>query len=138
MMENSTALESLRDVPLRGRTFTAVNSIYRVDASNDEAASSPEELIASAHASCFSIALSNILSRAGRPSHSVRTEAIVTLGSIDGTPTITKIALVTVGRVPGLDELAFAEHALAAKVGCAVSRALAGVPEITLEASLAL
>jgi osmotically inducible protein OsmC len=59
------------------------------------------------------------------------------LRPVDGTPTITKIALVTVGRVPGLDEASFVEHALAAKAGCPVSRALAGVPEITLEPSVA-
>jgi osmotically inducible protein OsmC len=67
----------------------------------------------------------------------VRTDATVTLRPVDGAPTITKIALVTVGTVPGIDEAAFKEHAAAAKAGCPVSRALAGVPEITLEASLA-
>jgi len=60
----------------------------------------------------------------------------VTLRPVDGSPTITKIALVTVGRVPGIDEATFVEKALAAKAGCPVSRALAGVPEITLDASL--
>jgi osmotically inducible protein OsmC len=74
---------------------------------------------------------------AGTPPESVHTDATVTLRLVDGAPTITKIALVTVGRVPGLDEPAFSEHAQAAKAGCPVSRALAGVPEITLEASLA-
>ena len=59
--------------------------------------------------------------------------ATVTLRPVDDTPTITKIALVTVGRVPGLDEAACVEHA---KAGSPVSRALAGVPEITLQASL--
>ena len=72
----------------------------------------------------------------GSPIPSVRTEVTVTLRSVEGAPTITKIALVAVGRVPGLDELAFAEHALTARVGCPVSRALAGVREITLEAVL--
>ena len=61
----------------------------------------------------------------------------MTVRPVDGAPTITKIALVTVGRVPGLDEKAFVEHAAAAKAECPVSRALASVPEITLEASLA-
>ena len=75
--------------------------------------------------------------KAGSPPDSVRTDATVTLRPVDGAPTITKIALVTVGRVPGLDEAAFVEHANVAKVGCPVSRALASVPEITLEASLA-
>jgi osmotically inducible protein OsmC len=67
----------------------------------------------------------------------VHTDATVTLRPVDGTPTITKIALVTIGRVPGLDQDAFAEHAKTAKDGCPVGRALAGVPEITLEATLA-
>jgi len=83
------------------------------------------------------MALSNLLAKAGSPPESVRTDATVTLRLVDGVPSITKIALVTVGRVPGLDETAFVEHAEAAKVGCPVSRALAGVPEITLQASLA-
>jgi lipoyl-dependent peroxiredoxin len=98
---------------------------------------SPEELIAAAHAACFSMALSSALAKAGSPPDSVQTEATVTLRTVDGTPTITKIALVTVGRVPGIDEAAFIELAQGAKAGCPVSRALAGVPEITLEASLA-
>jgi osmotically inducible protein OsmC len=60
----------------------------------------------------------------------------VTLRRVDGDPSITKIALVTVGRVSGIDEATFLEHAQTAKAGCPVSEALAGVPEITLEASL--
>jgi osmotically inducible protein OsmC len=82
------------------------------------------------------MALSNLLATSGSPPDSVHTDATVTLRPVDGAPTITKIALVTVGRVPGIDEAAFVEKALAAKAGCPVSRALAGVPEITLEASL--
>ena len=61
---------------------------------------------------------------------------MVTLRPVDGAPTITKIALVTVGQVPGIDDAAFCRQAMAAKIGCIVSRALAGVPEITVEASL--
>ena len=83
------------------------------------------------------MALSNMLSKAGHPPDSVHTDATVTLRPVDGSPTITTIALVTVGRVPGIDEAEFIEHANAAKAGCPVSRALAAVPEITLEASLA-
>jgi osmotically inducible protein OsmC len=67
----------------------------------------------------------------------VHTDATVTLRPVDGVPTITNIALVAVGRVPGIDETTFKEHAATAKAGCPVSRALAGVPEITLDASLA-
>ena len=96
----------------------------------------PEQLIGAAHAACFSMALSNMLAEAGSPPDSVETESVVTLRVVDGEPTITKIALTTVGRVPGLDDAAFQEHAEAAKAGCPVSKALAGVDEITLEASL--
>jgi lipoyl-dependent peroxiredoxin len=99
--------------------------------------SNPEQLIAAAHAACFSMALSAALERAGSPVESVQTDATVTLRLVDGTPTITKIDLVTRGRVPGIDEATFVKEAEAAKANCPVSRALAGVPEITLEASLA-
>ena len=102
----------------------------------DGPGANPEQLIAAAHASCFSMALSNMLAQAGTPPTSVRTDATVTLRPVDGTPTITTIDLVTVGRVPGIDQATFKEHAEAAKVGCPVSRALGGVPEITLDATL--
>jgi osmotically inducible protein OsmC len=102
----------------------------------DGPGSNPEQLIAAAHASCFSMALSNALAKAGNPPVSVHTDATVTLRQVDGMPTITKIALVTVGQVPGIDQATFEEQALAAKAGCIVSRALAGVSEITLEATL--
>src|SRR3979411_2423354 len=101
----------------------------------DGPGSNPEQLIAAAHAACFSMALSNILGEAGSPPDTIRTDAPVTLRPVDGTPTITSTALVPGGRVPGLDEAAFVEHAKTAKAGCPVSRALAGVPDITLEAS---
>jgi osmotically inducible protein OsmC len=122
-------------------TFTAGDSIsggYTFKSRfEDGPGSNPEQLIAAAHAACFSMALSNILAQAGSPPDSIQTEATVTLRPIDGKPTIAKIDLVTVGRVPGLDAAAFAEHAAAAKAGCPVSRALASVPEISLDATLA-
>jgi lipoyl-dependent peroxiredoxin len=102
----------------------------------DGPGANPEQLIAAAHASCFSMALSNILAQGGNPPDSVRTNANVTLRIVDGTPTITKIDLVTVGQVPGITDDAFQDAAAAAKAGCPVSRALAGVPEITLSATL--
>lgn len=128
------------DLPTGTGTFTAGDTIsggYTFKSRfEDGPGSNPEQLIAAAHAACFSMALSNMLAQAGSPPDSVRTDATVTLRPVDGAPTITKIALVTVGEVPGLDETAFVEHALAAKAGCPVSRALASVAEITLEASL--
>jgi lipoyl-dependent peroxiredoxin len=121
-------------------TFTAGDTIsggYTFKSRfEDGPGSNPEQLIAAAHASCFSMALSNALDQAGHTAESVQTDATVTLRFVDGAPTITKIALVTTGRVPGIDQATFTEHAQAAKAGCPVSRALAGVPEITLEATL--
>ena len=102
----------------------------------DGPGSNPEELIAAAHAACFSMALSGALSDAGTPPVSIHTDATVQLRFIDGAPTITQIALVTVGHVHGIDEAKFKEHAEAAKATCPVSRALAAVGEITVEASL--
>ena len=103
----------------------------------DGPGSNPEQLIAAAHASCFTMALSNMLATAGNTPDSVHTDATVSIRQIDGKPTIAKIELVTVGHVPGIDQATFAEHAENAKAGCIVSRALAGVPEITLDATLA-
>ncbi|HEX2346232.1 MAG TPA: OsmC family peroxiredoxin [Gaiellaceae bacterium] len=95
---------------------------------------SPEELIAAAHAACFSMALSHGLAQAETPPSRLDTSATVTF--VPGTG-ITRIALVVRGSVPGIDATGFAEAAAAAKEGCPVSKALAAVPEITLEASLA-
>ena len=94
---------------------------------------SPDELLAAAHAACFSMALSHGLAGAGTPPESLQTSATVTF--VPGTG-ITKIALSVAGRVPGLDETGFREAAAAAKDGCPVSKALAGVPEITVESRL--
>jgi lipoyl-dependent peroxiredoxin len=95
---------------------------------------SPEELIAAAHAACFSMALSFGLANAGTPPDELRTSATVSFQPGEG---ITKIALAVEGRVPGIDEAAFKEAAEGAKANCPVSKALAGVPEITLDAKLA-
>jgi osmotically inducible protein OsmC len=94
---------------------------------------SPEELIAAAHAACFSMALSSGLAKADTPAEELTTSATVTFQPGEG---ITKIALTVEGKVPGIDGVAFEEAAEAAKENCPVSKALAGVPEITLEAWL--
>jgi osmotically inducible protein OsmC len=96
----------------------------------------PEELIAAAHAGCFSMALAAALSQVEHVPDSVETTAHVTIDSIDGTPTITLSELSTEVKVDGLDDAEFQEFADGARSGCAVSRALAGV-EITLAARLA-
>ena len=122
-------------------TFTAGDTIsgqYSYKSRfEDGPGANPEQLIGAAHATCFSMALSAALADAGTPVDSVKTDATVTLRLVDGAPTITKIELTTVGQVPGLDEASFKQAADGAKANCPVSRALAGVPEVTLEASLA-
>jgi osmotically inducible protein OsmC len=122
-------------------TFTAGEGIggaysYR-SRFEDGPGANPEQLVAAAHASCFSMALAAGLEQAGTPAESVKTDATVTLRQVNGAPTITSIALRTVARVPGIDEAGLRKAAEEAKQGCPVSRALAGVPEVTLEASLA-
>jgi lipoyl-dependent peroxiredoxin len=94
---------------------------------------SPEELIAAAHASCFSMALSGGLAKAGTPPDRLETSATVTF--VPGTG-ITAVALTVRGAVPGLDEDGFRAAAESAKENCPVSKALAAVPEITLDAGL--
>jgi len=102
-------------------------------AEESEGRTSPEELIAAAHAACFSMALSHGLAQAGTPAERLETSATVTF--VPGTG-ISRVALVVRGSVPGLDEAAFLEQAEAARESCPVSNALAGVPEITLDAAL--
>jgi osmotically inducible protein OsmC len=92
----------------------------------------PEELVGAAHAGCYSMFLSAILSKSGFPPAEIRTTAKVHLG--DG-PAITLIELETEGSVPGCDEAVFLEHAEKAKAGCPVSKALSAVP-MTLKATL--
>jgi lipoyl-dependent peroxiredoxin len=95
---------------------------------------SPEELIAAAWASCFSMALSAGLAKAGTPPEKLEVSATVTLQPGEG---ITKGALTVRGTVPGIDGDAFIEAAEGAKQNCPVSKALAGIPDISLDASLA-
>lgn len=94
---------------------------------------SPEELIAAAHAACFSMALSHALALAGNEPETLSTGATVTFQPGEG---ITRIDLEVSGRVAGVDEDGFREAAEQAKEACPVSKALAGVPEITVSAHL--
>ena len=114
-------------------SFGPLDISWASRAEDSDGRTSPEELIAAAHASCFSMALSNGLAKAGTPAERLETSATVTF--VPGTG-ITKVALVVRGSVPGIDEAAFAEQAQGAKENCPVSKALAAVPEITLEAAL--
>lgn len=97
---------------------------------------SPEELIAAAHATCFSMALSNGLAQAGHEPKKLETDAQVTLDNADGGFAITSIHLTVHGEVEGIDEAGFKEAAEEARKNCPVSKALAAVPDITLDASL--
>lgn len=96
----------------------------------------PEELLAAAHAGCFAMALSLALGKAGYAPERIDAEARVTIEPADGGFAIRSSRIVCEARVPGIDEKTFAEHAEATKLGCPVSKALAGV-EITLDARLA-
>ncbi|CAG0946186.1 Peroxiredoxin OsmC [Anaerolineae bacterium] len=97
----------------------------------------PEELIAAAHAGCFSMALSSILGQANFTADSIKTEAKVTIEKVNDKMTVSKIHLVTVGKVPGIDAKTFEAKATDAKNGCVISRLLAPGAAITLEAKLA-
>jgi osmotically inducible protein OsmC len=94
---------------------------------------SPEELIAAAHASCFAMQLSNMLAKAGSPPEQLSTSSTVTF--VPGTG-ITKSALTVVGKVPGMDEAAFKAVADEAKETCPVSNALKNNVELSLDARL--
>ena len=102
----------------------------------DGEGTNPEELIAAAHAACFSMAFSHQLAQAGFTPKSVKTQAEVTLTKGEGGFTISKINLVCDAEVPGVSTEKFHELGEAAKTGCPVSKALASVPEITLQATL--
>lgn len=95
----------------------------------------PEELIAAAHAGCFSMALASMLTSAGHVPTSIKTTAAVHLDKVADGFGITRIDLDTVGEVPGLEAADFAKYAGQAKAGCPVSKALAAV-EITVNARL--
>ncbi|MCW2839839.1 MAG: peroxiredoxin [Aeromicrobium sp.] len=101
-------------------------------------ATNPEELLGAAHSSCFTMQLTAVLGQKGATPISIETTAKVTLGEDpdDGGFKIHKIALTVRGEVEGIDEAGFLEAAEAAKVGCPLSKALASVPEITLDAKL--
>jgi osmotically inducible protein OsmC len=97
---------------------------------------SPEELIAAAHAACYCMALSAGLGRGGNPPTTLETDAVASFERTEAGWRLTRMALSVVGDVPGIDQAAFLEAAEAAKDGCPVSNALKGNVEISVEASL--
>jgi osmotically inducible protein OsmC len=96
----------------------------------------PEELLAAAHAACFSMALAAGLEKAGHPPTRISTAAQCTMDTIDGKSTVAKMRLETRGVVPGIDRDGFARAAEDAKQNCPVSRALKGIPTVELVATL--
>jgi osmotically inducible protein OsmC len=119
------------------KTGTFDVSFPRRTAEDAGGVTSPEELIAAAHSSCFAMQLSNEIAEAGGTPHSLEVSAEVTFGPLKaGGMGIPKVALTVRGEVEGLDEAGFVKAAEAAKVNCPVSKALAAVDEITLDAAL--
>ena len=102
----------------------------------DSGGTNPEELVAAAHASCFSMFLAGVLDQAGNAPESIRTEAKVQILKEGEGFAVKKIDLSTVGRVSGIDDAAFQQAAETAKANCPISKALAAVPEMNLEARL--
>jgi osmotically inducible protein OsmC len=126
LIEGSGRIDSTTSGVLGSQELT-----WRSRAEDGPAGTSPEDLIAAAHAGCFAMALSHELAEAGTPAEEVKTSATVTFQPGEG---ITRIALTVRGRGAGLDEASFLKAAESAKENCPVSKALASVPEITLDA----
>lgn len=122
-------------------TFSAGSGAFKGDYSfttrfEGAKGTNPEELLAAAHAACFSMALSAGLEAAGTPATRVTTKASATVEKADGGFRITTIKLETRGVVPGIDQAKFREAAEAASTGCPISQALANNLKIELEAML--
>ena len=127
----------------RGSVTAATTGIFRDQATTWKArteeadgVTSPEELLAAAHASCFSMACSNILAKAGTPPDRLDVEVTVTADKLEAGWTVVSAAIVVRGRVPGATQESFAAAADEAKDGCPISRALKGNVEMTVEATL--
>jgi len=130
---NGSLLEGAGRVSLESSGLGTYDVTWASRAEDPNGRTSPEELIAAAHSSCFSMAFSNALAKAGHTPDELRVSAAVTFQPGEG---ITGSHLTVVGVVPNIDEADFLRLAEEAKVGCPVSKALAGTT-ITLEASLA-
>jgi osmotically inducible protein OsmC len=126
----------------KGTISTATGVLHNANysfATRFEGASSgttPEEMIAAAHASCFSMALGAQLGGAGLTAEKIETEAAVTLAKTDGGFAVTRIALTTRAKVPGASKEAFDKAANEAKTGCPISKLFANNTEISLHATL--
>jgi osmotically inducible protein OsmC len=101
-----------------------------------DSGTTPEELIAAAHASCYSMALGATLGGEGFTPEKIETHAAVTLAKVEGGFAVTKIALTTTASIPGVSEEVFQKAAAGAKAGCPISKLFANNTEITLDAKL--
>ena len=122
-------------VDLGSGAFDAFPVTWASRTERSDGKTSPEELIAAAHSSCFSMALAHGLTEAGHKPEHLSVSSKVTLDQRDGAPTVTTSELTVTGRVPGIDQSAFAQAADDAGKNCPISRALAGV-EISVDATL--
>jgi len=102
----------------------------------DGKGTNPEELVAAAHAGCFTMAISFTLNNAGFTAANIETEAQLTMDTVDGKPTVTAVHLMSRAQVPGIAAAQFAEIASNAKVNCVISRALSPSIVVTLDAAL--
>lgn len=118
--------DSFRDLPVSWGARTL----------DPEGRTSPEELLAAAHASCFAMAFSGDLARAGTPPDELHISAEVTFDKLETGWTVVSSALTVIGHVPGITEEAFRAAAEAAKDGCPISRALVGNVALSVEATL--
>jgi osmotically inducible protein OsmC len=123
---SSGTSETFRDLPVSWSSRTE----------QPEGRTSPEELLAAAHASCYAMAFSANLGRNGTPPEHLHIEAEVTFDKVGDAWTVVSSALTVIGRVPGCTEEAFQAAATAAKDGCPISRALAGNVELSVDATL--
>jgi lipoyl-dependent peroxiredoxin len=118
------------------RAFSALPVTWASRFEQADGKTSPEELLAAAHATCFSMALSSDLTKAGSPPEQLDVTAEVTLDRVEGKATVMSSKLTVRGRVPGIDEAAFKAAAEQARAGCPLSRALQGNVALSIEASL--
>ncbi len=129
------------DLPHGSGTVTGTSGAFELPVTwasrtqRSEGKTSPEELIAAAHAACYSMALSHGLGEAGTPPEHLDVSSKVTLDLVEGAPTVTTSELTVNGRVPGIDQATFEQAAFDAGRNCPVSRALSGI-EITVTATL--
>jgi lipoyl-dependent peroxiredoxin len=129
------------DLPTGTGTFSGASGqlggVYSFESRfTDHGGTNPEELIAAAQAACYSMQLAHQLNEGGTKADSISTDAKVQILKQGDGFAITKIDLVTVGRVPGIDDAGFQETARSAKENCLISKALGAIPEINLDARL--